>query len=145
MIGSSADLIAFAIARGVTLDTTAAAVALQKSTDYLNGLCWIGTKTLAGQRDAWPRTDDDGTDLGLPDVVADAAYRLAMDASKGVDLMPTFAGKQVLRERVEGAVDMTYAESTLYNGPVFPWLDGMIGEYLKCEEASGINFPVFRG
>lgn len=64
MIGNTAQLIAYAAARGVTVAEDEAPVLLVKATDYLNRLSWVGDKN-KGQEDCWPRSNFifDGTPL----------------------------------------------------------------------------------
>lgn len=150
MIGNTTDLIAYAAARDVTIDPAKASGLLQKATDYLDGLCWIGSRANDQQDDSWPRVDGQGKPItggapaGIPKMILNASYRLAMEASTGVVLTPSFAGKQVVEERVEGAVDIKYDKDSLYNAPSFPWLDAMLTDYIECEP-SLVNFSVMRG
>lgn len=159
------DLIAYAEKRGVTLTPAEASVALAKANDLLSTKCWKGYQF---GDDAFPRTwlEYTGTPLldvnGKPiegltvgDIVKDPAtprtvqtgiFLLAMDSAAGVDLMPTTAGKQVIEERIEGAVTMKYQEASIGAGPLFAYWDAMLGAWELCgTDADGINFAVMRG
>lgn len=164
MIGTPDDFISYAADRGTVITPEKATVALVKATDLLNLSCWVGEQDGA---DAWPRTGliYDGRPLldaagnkitglskgdvvdqpAIPLTVLNATYMLALDSFKGVDLMPTIAGKQVIEERVEGAIDIKYAESSIGAAPVWPWWDQLLGPYITCEISTGINFNVYRG
>lgn len=164
MIGTATDFIDFAKSRGKTVTAEQAATALIKAADLLALQCWYGDQS---GDDAWPRTGlvYDGrpmldanyakiTGLTAGDVVAqpaiplsvlNATYFLALDSASGVNLMPTVAGKQIVEERVEGAIDIKYAESSIGAAPYWPWWDSMLGPWMICEPESGINFTVYRG
>lgn len=159
------DLIAFAGKRGITLTADEAQIALTKANDLLATKCWKGYQF---GEDAFPRTwlEYTGTPmldingqviqgLTVGDIVHDPAtprtaqtglFLLAMDSAAGVDLMPTTAGKQVIEERIEGAVTMKYQEASIGAGPIFSYWDAMLAPW-ELDEclADGINFPVTRG
>lgn len=163
MIGSLNEFTAFCAARGVAVTTEAAAVLLQKATDYMNMQSWIGDPVDEDQEDAWPRIlpGDDGVitdenknplDLGdgvplvagiLPKKILTATYRLGMVA-KTIDLLPSYAGPAVIEKRIEGAITTKYAEATLQSAPVFEWFDLLVGKWL-ADEGCGFQFPVRRG
>lgn len=165
MIGKVADLIAFAIARNVTIETADAPALLMKATDLLNGVDWIGEQFDLTQADAWPRinfrspggafVNDAGSVIGIkrgeyitdpvtPRAVTEAAYWLAMASHDGVDLMPVSEGKDTIRETV-GPITLEYAASTIGAGVSFAWWDGLLGAYLDHSGMSAGNFDVYRG
>ncbi|QHJ80232.1 MAG: hypothetical protein [Bacteriophage sp.] len=147
MIGTTAGLIAFAAARGQTITEDDAPVALTKAGDYLGGLSWKGSPVDPDQDDIFPRTLN-GTEYSTPKKVTTAAYRLAMAAADGVDLeVVTEGGAQVIEERVEGAITMKYAESTIGQAAMFPWLDSLLNDWLAeaVNESLAFNCKVGRG
>lgn len=148
MIGTPDGLVAFASARGESINITDAAVALVKAGDYLGGLCWKGDPVSADQEDPFPRVIN-GTTYQTPAKVTTAAYRLGMASADGVDLEPlTTGGAQVIEERVEGAVTMKYAEATIGQAPSFPWLDNLLSDWLDGDclnESLAFNMKVGRG
>lgn len=170
MLGNQQDFIAFAAARGLTVEPDEALVALQKATDYLNVLCWKGELLQPDQLDCFPRInipgyplkDADGNtiteqlpgDAPLPDLpkpiptkALECLYRLGMTSAEGVDLMPiTEGGKQVLEERVEGAVTVRYDAGTIGAGVSLPFVDQLLEKLLECSTTSGLgNFNVYAG
>lgn len=173
MIGTVTGLIDYAAARGVTIADDEAPILLTKAGDYLATMCWEGkatgdeswprsglvydgstlldaqgniilTTTINGETVAI-QNGDTVTQPATPKAIITATYRLAMEVSNGIDLMPTVTGSQVLSERVEGAVTVTYAESSIGTPLNLPWLDGLIGSWLMCAVPSRINFRVSRG
>jgi NAD(P)-dependent dehydrogenase (short-subunit alcohol dehydrogenase family) len=110
---------AFATSRGKTLsvvDATAEA-ALIKAMDVIESYRarFQGTKVSKDQALQWPRTgvevdgfplDDDEIPVCLPQAQA----ALAIEAQT-TELFSNSDGRQIVRERVEGAVDIQYSES----------------------------------
>lgn len=147
MIGTTDGLIAFALARGQVIEQSEASIALVKAGDYLSALKWKGYPVDPDQDDIFPRTLV-GKDYEAPKKVVTAAYRLAMASAEGVDLeVITEGGAQVLEERVDGAVTVKYAENTIGQSAVFPWLDSLLGGWLETEvnESLAFNCKVGRG
>lgn len=70
-----------------------------------------------------------------------------MTSAEGVDLMPiTEGGKQVLEERVEGAVTVRYDAGTIGAGVSLPFVDQLLEKLLECSTTSGLgNFNVYAG
>jgi hypothetical protein len=109
----------FASARGITLPATDAAVEvlLIKAMDYIEALRdeFQGRKLSATQSLQWPR---DGVTVDgfaadkttIPAVLPKAQAQLACDCYTLGTLMPTGDGRVVIEERVEGAVDVKYAD-----------------------------------
>lgn len=116
---SLADARAYAVARGKTLsavDATAEA-ALIKAMDLIESYRarFQGTKVSRDQALQWPRTgvvvdtftiDDDE----IPECLPQAQAALAIEAQT-TELFANSDGRQIVRERVEGAVDVQYSES----------------------------------
>ena len=116
---SVSDTRTFAIARGFALPATDAAVEvlLVKALDYIEGLRaeFQGNKLSAAQSLQWPRTGVivDGFPVdtnAIPDVLPKAQAQLACDVYALGTLTPTGDGRVVIEERVEGAVDVKYAD-----------------------------------
>lgn len=157
MIGKTQDLIAYALNRGVIIEAQQAPILLVKAADYLNTLCWIGKPADTAQDNCWPRVDNYGnaivddkaspvaTDSSIPAKIQISAFRLAMEVSGGVDLMPTTAGKQTVKESVSGAVAVEYDVNSIGAKPDFPWFDSLVGDYVICDLGDSINFKVGRG
>lgn len=170
MLGNAADFIAFAAARGVTIEAEDAPIALQRATDYYNVLCWKGEVLQPDQSDCFPRInipgyplkDADGNviteqlpdDAPVPDLpkpvpakALECLYMLASCSAEGVDLMPiTTGGSQVLEERIEGAVSVKYDAGTIGAGVSLPFVDQMLVRLLECTTTSGLgNFEVHAG
>lgn len=124
---SVADARAYAAARGLTLPAADAAVEvlLTDALDYIEALRmeFQGVKTAKANALQWPRTgvmlDGYALDVDeIPDVIPNAQAQLACDAYGGgtaLDLMPVGAGREVIRESVEGAVEVEYAPSGTTN------------------------------
>lgn len=115
---------AFATARGITLPAAPAAPAidpveilLTKALDYIEALRgeFQGNKLSAAQVLQWPRSGVtvDGFPVDkttIPEVLPKAQAQLACDAYTLGTLMPVGDGRVVIEERVEGAVDIKYAD-----------------------------------
>lgn len=174
MIGNVTEFIAYAAARGVVILPEEAPVFLTKAADYLAMMCWEGKSSSDDAPwprtglvyDGSTLIDADGNVIteilvdgvmvpvkdgdvvpqaATPKSIITATYRLGMEVANGVDLMPTVSGSQTLSERVEGAVAVTYAESSIGTPLVLPWLDNLIGSWTTCEPSNGVNFSVSRG
>jgi hypothetical protein len=116
---SVSDTRTFATARGITLPATDAAVEvlLTKALDYIEALRaeFQGNKLSAAQSLQWPRTgvivDGFPVDTNeIPDVLPKAQAQLACDVYALGTLMPVGDGRVVIEERVDGAVDIKYAD-----------------------------------
>lgn len=142
------EFIMYAKDRGVVVDYPEASVALFKAWDYLSGLCWKGEPVDPDQTDIFPRIIN-GVTVDTPRKVFIASWRLAMASLDGVDLEPvTGGGAQVIEERVEGAITMKYAESTIGSAAMFPWLDGLVNTWVDdaCgPDSLACNVKVRRG
>ncbi|HEN3579729.1 TPA: hypothetical protein U5D98_002972 [Yersinia enterocolitica] len=127
------DLRALATSRGydVPVDDESCEQLLLQGMDYLAGLIWKGSRTVAEQPLFWPRTGVvvDGYLLPkdiIPKQVIQAQCRLAIEAQE-IDLSPAFAGGgEVTQETVVGAVSVSYAEGSSVSVPRFTWLNGLL-------------------
>jgi hypothetical protein len=133
---SVSDAQAYATARGIVVTVTEAL--LLKAIDYLESLRaeYQGIKTDGSQSLQWPRSGVylDGYEVGedeIPDVLINAQIRLACEAYT-YDLMPTTEGREVIMERVEGAVTVQYAPSgDVAPQPTFTAASAMLAPLLK--------------
>lgn len=116
---SVSDTRAFALARGLTLPTTDAAVEvlLIKALDYIEALRaeFQGSKLSADQELQWPRegvvVDGYPVDAdAIPSVLVKAQMQLACDVASLGTLTPVGDGRVVIKERIEGAVEVQYAD-----------------------------------
>ena len=116
---SVSDTRTFAAARGITLPATDAAVEvlLVKALDYIEALRaeFKGSKLSADQALQWPRQGVfvDGFAVApttIPAVLPKAQAQLACDTYELGTLTPIGDGRVVVEERVEGAVDIKYAD-----------------------------------
>jgi len=116
---SVSDTRAFAEARGVVLpdDDAAVEVLLIKAMDYIESFRgdFQGSKLSAAQVLQWPRSGVfvDGYAVAkteIPELLPKAQAQLACDAFTLGTLTPVGDGRVVVEERVEGAVDVKYAD-----------------------------------
>ena len=120
---SVSDTRIFAAERGLTLPAAGAPgdaaieVLLIKAMDYIEALRaeFQGSKLSAAQVLQWPRSgvSVDGfavATTAIPDVLPKAQAQLACDAYTLGTLAPIGDGRVVIEERVEGAVDVKYAD-----------------------------------
>jgi hypothetical protein len=110
-----AELIAYALARGVTITEPDATVLLIKSMDYLESQSFIGVKTSTTQALQWPRTGAyiDGVLVDpdtVPQEVKDAESVIAMSIQAGYDPLATY-GPAVKSEKVD-VIQITYKDSS---------------------------------
>ena len=116
---SVSDTRIFAVARGIVLPAADAAVEvlLVKAMDYIEALRgeFQGSKLSAAQTLQWPRSGVavDGFAVAsteIPAVLPKAQAQLACDVFALGTLTPIGDGRVVIEERVEGAVDVKYAD-----------------------------------
>lgn len=109
---------AYASARGVTLSTIDATVEqnLIAAMDYLEAqrAKFQGSKVSATQSLQWPRNDvlidcNEVASTVIPNELKNVQIQLAIEVSKGVDLMPTRQGAFVKLEKV-GPIETQYSE-----------------------------------
>lgn len=147
---SVAEARAYASARGVTLSAVDGDVEilLRKACDYLDSLEteYKGSRVESDQALAWPREDvflfdseEAFPSTDIPDQLLRAQCQLAVDAV-ATDLQPTGTGRETLMERVEGAVEVQYAERG--SGSVTPELNkanAILGPLLKSGGGFGLT------
>lgn len=140
---SVADLAAFAFARSIALPEETEPL-LVKAMDYLNGLGWEGQRTQAEQPLPWPRlgVDFDGRPYPsnkIPRELVTAQCMLAIEAQNG-DLLTANRTAAIKRERIEGAIDTTYA---IADGesftPNYPAVDALLSDFLS---GGGVGFAI---
>lgn len=141
-----AELIAYAVARGVTLaDTDATDVLAIKAMDYLTmfDAKWRGSLVSPGvQALAWPRkgaipmgSTSEFPDNAIPGNIIKSQYELALVASTGIDLLPTTnpATGFVTREKVD-VIETEYSEAvaleTFGQLPKIPLVDALLAPWL---------------
>lgn len=142
------DLRAFAKLRLYELpdDEKEQSALLIQAMDYLESMKWKGKRKDVNQPLAWPRVYVvvDGVPIdpsSIPKKLIAAQCRLAIEAQE-VDLTPTLGG-EVISERVEGAVSVTYAEGTNSGAPEFSWLSGLLDGLIATGSGGIVN--VMRG
>jgi len=137
------DLAAFAVSRSITLPDETESL-LVKAMDYLNGLGWEGQRTEPDQPLAWPRlgVDFDGRPYPsdkIPRELITAHCMLAIEAQNG-DLLAANRTAAIKRERIEGAIDTTYA---IADGesftPSYPAVDALLSDFLS---GAGVGFAI---
>lgn len=134
---------AFAAARDITLPENTEPL-LIKALDYLNGLSWQGQRAKVIQPLPWPRinVEYDGypfPDDRIPRVLIEAQCLLAIEAQNG-DLLTANRTAAIKRERIEGAIDTTYA---IADGesftPNYPAVDALLSDFLS---GAGVGFAI---
>lgn len=110
---------AYFTARAITTWTgtdSAKQAALIRAMQYLNGLSWQGLPVVYNQPLAWPRcyvnlpSGDYWPQGEIPKQVKDAQCEIALRWLIGEDLTPDMdPGGQIIRERIEGAMEIEYA------------------------------------
>ncbi|MEQ5205001.1 DnaT-like ssDNA-binding protein, partial [Providencia rettgeri] len=73
----------------------------------------------------------------IPHQVIQAQCRLALEAQEN-ELQPTL-GAEIISERIEGAIDLKYAEGTNTGAPNFAWLKGLLCGLIDSSEGLAIN------
>lgn len=152
---TAAEARAYAAARGVTLDANDAVVEplLVQAMDYLEALIYKGHRTFPDvQALSWPRTCVviDGVKVpvsgasSIPRQLKAAQMQLSIEASNGIDLMPTTDGRVVKREKVD-VIETEYMTNTDLGvgglpGPSFAKVDALLAGLL----ATGGMFQTVR-
>lgn len=115
---TAADLVSYAAKYGRTIPATEAEqeALLRRAADAMNVMSWKGKKTSSGQALAFPRTgvEVDGEIKPSTLIPRQIQYgQMALAAEIHADDIDPPAQRQgaVIRERVEGAVDVQYAEN----------------------------------
>jgi hypothetical protein len=133
---------AYALARGTTLSATDSAVEILviKSMDYLESLDaqFKGFRKTSTQALCWPRDGVYRSDIGteypaIPNELKNGLCQLVLD-SNSFDISPntllTDKG-QVIEQRVEGAIDVKYAQGETITRPTLRKFDNLIYPLLK--------------
>lgn len=152
---TAAEARTYASARGVTLDADDAVVEplLVQAMDYLEAQSYKGYRTFPDvQALSWPRTCVviDRVRLpvsgpgSIPRQLKAAQMQLAIEASAGVDLMPTTDGRVVKREKVD-VIETEFMTNTDLGvvglpGPSFAKVDALLASLL----ATGAGFVAVR-
>lgn len=119
---TDAELIAYALARGVTITSAEAAILLVKAKDWL---------------DIQPITFD--TD-DVPQAIKDAQMVACMIIHAGYDLMQSDS-ERVVSESISGAVSTTYADKST----TFKQLQALIAPYTTVGKHAGNTINLVRG
>lgn len=106
-----------------------------KAMDYLGTISFSGVRTYEDQWLPFPRTGifvDNMEVAGdsIPTMLKQALCRLAYE-SNSQDLLPTSNGKVVIRERVEGAVDVSYDANLSSSLPSFALVDSLLAPLIS--------------
>ena len=131
---SEQELTDYLLDRGLDLSRGADPVALIiRAMDYIESKDYRGSKTHVGQALKFPREGVhlDGEEVAktsVPKLVKMAVCQLAYDANSQ-DLMPTLDGKVIARERVEGAVDVSYDANLSSPYAVFTQAEALLSKF----------------
>lgn len=124
---TAAELVSYAEKYGRTIPDTEAAqeALLRRSADAMNGMKWKGRKTHSTQALAFPRTgaEVDGEikpSTLIPRQIQYGQMALAVEIHADDIDPPSQRTGAVIRERVEGAVDVQYAEIPNSSGYLLP-------------------------
>lgn len=137
------DLKAYAKVRNLTLsDSKSLESLLIVAMDFLESQKWQGKRSDSTQPLSFPRTGlfRDGVEIAsdaIPHQVIQAQCRLALEAQEN-ELQPTL-GAEIISERIEGAIDLKYAEGTNTGAPNFAWLKGLLCGLMDSSEGLAIN------
>lgn len=141
---------AYALARGVTLSATDSIVEVLviKSMDYLESFDnqFKGYRKTSTQVLSWPRYEVYRNDIGteyptIPNELKNALCQLIIDSSTfDIDPNVLLTDKtQKIKERVEGAIEVEYAQPTeIRTRPSLRKFDNLISPLLKSS-ASGLS------
>lgn len=133
-IGYTTDdaLIAFALARGVTISAPNAAIYLTKSLDYLDSQNWKGYKTDDGQVLDWPRqyVYVDNVLLAsdvVPTGIVKAQHVIALSIANGYDPLATVE-RAVKREKVD-VLEVEY-QPNASSTPILRSINAALADYV---------------
>ena len=132
---TEAQIVAFALARGVTLPFTtdeqqdAVAILGIKAADYLRILPWRGEIVDVAQTMPWPRKYIDISppwpENAIPMAVTEAQLQLTLLVNGGVILIPTIAGTGFLIKEKIGPIENVYSEKVGLSTNGLPILPGI--------------------
>lgn len=137
------DLKAYSEFRKLTLpDSELLESSLITAMDYLESQKWLGKRSDSTQPLSFPRTGllYDGVAIAsdiIPSQLIQAQCRLAIESQES-ELQPTL-GAEVIAERIEGAIDLKYAEGTNTGAPNFVWLKGLLSGLIDISDGFAIN------
>ena len=133
-IGYTTDdaLIAFALARGVTISAPNAAIYLTKSLDYLDSQNWKGYKTDDGQVLDWPRqyvyVDYVLLDSAVvPSGIVKAQHIVALSIANGYDPLATIE-RAVKREKID-VLEVEY-QPNASSAPITRSINAALADYV---------------
>lgn len=138
-IGYTTDdaLIAFALARGVTISAPNAAIYLTKALDYLDSQNWKGYKTDYKQVLDWPRqyVYVDNVLLAsdvVPSGIIKAQHVVALSIANGFDPLATVE-RAVKREKVD-VLEVEY-QPNASNAPIARSINAALADYIESATA----------
>lgn len=130
-------------------DTTTKEAALIDATSYIDRLEWQGEKAVPAQDLEWPRVGVPGIDdpevfENVENSSAEIALQLATNpnAINSIDDQTGDNTKRVKADTVE--VEFFFNQSSLNGGPLSPWVDALIGEWL-ASSVGGLKSGVVTG
>jgi len=134
----TADLTAYAAARGITLTATED-VLLTRSLDWLELQPFSGAKTDPLQPIEWPRTGITGVaDDVVPDKIKTAQLVCALIYNSGGDPLAAIE-PFVTQESVAGAVSVSYSDKGVMS-PIYTQLNMLLRDYVGGNDSgSGAN------
>lgn len=136
---STAELMAFALERGVTLVSDNIESLLIKATDYIDSKQYKGEPFNNTQSTKFPVKG-----VGVPLPIKKATMQLAIIADT-IDLSPVIASGQVKSEKVD-VISVEYFEGSNDGIPYFPMIDDLLKPYISGGLGiNGVNFSVRRG
>ena len=138
-IGYTTDdaLIAFALARGVTISAPNAAIYLTKALDYLDSQNWKGYKTDDDQVLDWPRqyVYVDNVLLAsdaVPSGIVKAQHVIALSIANGYDPLATVE-RAVKREKVD-VLEVEY-QPNASSAPIARSINASLADYIASSTA----------
>lgn len=140
---SEADLLAYAVARGVTLQANTE-ILLIKAMDYIESLNFIGIKVQSTQPLQWPRANVYIDDYPfpsneIPKELKNALMQTAMSIDANVDPQSN-VGKQIQSATV-GPVSVTFEKGI--NATIIRKINAQLAKLL--DGVGGSSFNVYRG
>ncbi|SUC36202.1 Uncharacterised protein [Providencia rustigianii] len=112
------------------------------SMDFLESQKWLGKRADNNQQLSFPRSGllYDGVPIPrdeIPKQLIQAQCRLAIE-SMDHELQPTI-GAEIISERIEGVIDVKYAQGTNNGMKRFPWLNDLLAGLLDVSDGFAIN------
>lgn len=140
---SEADLLAYAVARGITLQANTE-ILLIKSMDYIETLNFIGNKVSSTQPLQWPRADVyiDGYPFPMneiPQLLKNGLMQTALSIDANVD--PQSNIDRQIQSATVGPVSVTYEKGI--SATIIRKINAQLAKLL--DGVAGYSFPVYRG